>query len=72
MILKLGIKHHRLKVYKDYIDDDPGLTWVCFTARPNLVTYVFEWGKPNSHLMAKLAANDQIDRFMFINGKLKF
>ena len=37
MILKLGLDHQGLKVYKVYIDDDPGLTLTYFTARSNLV-----------------------------------
>ena len=38
MILKLGILHWRLKLYKSNINDDPGLTLTYFTARSNLVT----------------------------------
>ena len=34
-----------LKLYKVYINDDPGLTLTYFTARSNWVTYTFEWGK---------------------------
>ena len=45
MIFKLGMKHQRLKLYKVYINDDPGLTLTYFTARSNWVTYTFEWGK---------------------------
>ena len=37
MILKLGMDHQGLKVYKIYINDDPGLTMTYFTARSNLV-----------------------------------
>ena len=36
MILKLGMKHKGFKVYKDYINDDSGLTLTSFTARSNL------------------------------------
>ena len=37
MILKLCMKHHRLKLYKVGINDDPGLTLTLtnFTARSN-------------------------------------
>ena len=45
MILKLGMLHWGLKLYKVYINDDPGLTLTYFTARSNWVTYTFEWGK---------------------------
>ena len=32
-------------LYKVYINDDPGLTLTCFTARSNLVPYAFVWEK---------------------------
>ena len=52
MILKLGMKHLGLKLYKVYINDDPGLTVTYFTARSYWVTCMFEWGKLlQSHLM---------------------
>ena len=38
MILKLGMSHRGLKVYKVCINDDPGLTLTYFTARSNWVT----------------------------------
>ena len=45
MILKLGMQHQELQVYKKYINDDPGLTLTYATARSNWVAYTFEWGK---------------------------
>ena len=52
MILKLGMQHLGLKLCKDNINDDPGLTLTYFTARSNWVTCMFEWGKLlQSHLM---------------------
>ena len=36
MILKLCMDHQGLKVYKVYLNDDPGLTLTYFTARSNL------------------------------------
>ena len=45
MILKLGMLHWRLKLYKVCINDDPGLTLTYFTARSNLVPYAFVWEK---------------------------
>ena len=45
MILKLGMQHQRLKLYKVYINDDTGLTLTYITGRSDLVTYTFEWGK---------------------------
>ena len=54
MILKLGMQHGELKLYKVYINDDPVLTLTYFTARSNWVAYSFEWGKLlQSHLMGK-------------------
>ena len=54
MILKLGMEHWGLKLYKVYINDDPRLTLAYFMARSNWVTCTFEWGKLlQSHLMEK-------------------
>ena len=36
MILKLGMQHWGLKLYKVCINDDTGLTLTYFTARSNL------------------------------------
>ena len=41
MILKLGMQHRGLKLYKVYINGDPGLTMTYFTARSNLETYLY-------------------------------
>ena len=52
MILKLDMLHRGLKLYKVYINDDPGLTLTYFTAMLNWVTCTFEWGKLlKRHLM---------------------
>ena len=62
MILKLGMQHQEFKLYKAYINDDPGLTMPYFTSRSNWVAYTLEWGKLlQSHLMGKLTAKDSID-----------
>ena len=45
MMLKLGIQHQGLKLYKDYINNDPGLTLTYLRARSNWVAYRFECGK---------------------------
>ena len=39
MILNLGMQHQELKLYKVYINDDPGLTLTYFTVRSNRVTF---------------------------------
>ena len=54
MILKLGMQHWRIKVYKVYINDDPGLTLTYFRARSNLVTYAFEWWKLTNSFKVKV------------------
>ena len=51
MILKLGMQHRGLKLYKVYINDDSVLTLTYFTARSNWVAYTFIWRK--HHLMRK-------------------
>ena len=43
--LKLVMQHFALKLYKVYLNDDPGLTLIYFTAMSNLVAHAFEWGK---------------------------
>ena len=54
MILKLGMKHRGLKLYKVCINDDPGLTLAYFMARLNWVAFTFEWGKLlQSYLIGK-------------------
>ena len=59
MILKIGMQHQRLKLYKVYINDDPGFNLTYFTARSNWVVYTFEWGKLfQSYLMGKTCSKD--------------
>ena len=54
IILKLDMQHRGLKVSKDYINDDSGMTMTYFTTRFNLYAYAFEWGKLlQSHLKGK-------------------
>ena len=65
MILKLGMLHLGLELYKAYINDDPGLTLTYFMARSNWVAYTFEWGKlTKSFNGEKLATKNK-----FINEK---
>ena len=45
MILKLGMKHQALKLYKVYINHDPAMTLTYFTARSIQIAHAFEWGK---------------------------
>ena len=56
MILKLGMKHWGLKLYKVYINDDPGLTLTFFTARSNWVICTFAW--QGSHRPGKVLEFD--------------
>ena len=62
-MLKLGMGNCRLKLYKVYINDDPGFTMTYFTARSILVSYMYLNGKTitksiigekNFHQMTKL------------------
>ena len=45
MILKYGMKHQALELYKVCINHDPGMTLTYFTARSIKVAHAFEWGK---------------------------
>ena len=45
MILKLGIQHERIKLYKAYINGETALILTYITARLNLVSCAFEWEK---------------------------
>ena len=54
MILKLGVKHQWLELYKVYINHDPGMTLTYFTARSTKVANAFEWEKMvKCYLMGK-------------------
>ena len=68
MILKLGVKHLGMKLYKVYINHDPGMSLTYFTARSTLVSHALEWVKNRKMKLngRKLARNEQMDRrFMF-------
>ena len=41
--MKLDMYHMGLKLYKVYINDDPGMTMTYFTTRSNYDAYAFEW-----------------------------
>ena len=70
MILKLGKYHWGLKLFKVYINDDPGLTLTYFTARSNWVTCTFGWGKLlQSFNGGKLAAKYHIDLMILLMKK---
>ena len=45
MILKLGMKHLGMELYKVYINHDPGMTLTYFTARSTEVSHALEWEK---------------------------
>ena len=54
MILKLGIQHLKMELYKVCINHDLGMTLTYFTARSTLVAHAFEWGEMGKcHLMAE-------------------
>ena len=68
MILKLGMKHQAMELYKVCINHDPGMTLTFFTARSTSVAHAFEWEKIGTSFNGrKLARNEQMDRrFMFM------
>ena len=78
MILKLGMQHRGLKLYKVYINSDPGLTLTYFTARSNLVPYAFVWEKGKTMDFSetiviydlKLATDDRSDKTFLLTSKL--
>ena len=45
MILKLGMKHQAMELYKVCINHDPGMTLTYFMARSTQVVHAFVWGK---------------------------
>ena len=45
MILKLGMKHQAMELYKVCINHAPGMTLTFFTARSAWVAHAFEWEK---------------------------
>ena len=45
MTLKVGVQHQVLEYFQVCLNDDPELTLAYFTARSNLVPYVFVWNK---------------------------
>ena len=64
MILKLGMKHLGIDLYKVYINHNAGMTLTYFTARSSYVAHAFEWEK-NRKMSCndrKLARNEQLDR----------
>ena len=78
MILKLGMWHWGLKLYKVYINNDPGLTLTYFMARSNLVPYAFVWEKGKTMDFSetiviydlKLATDDRSDKKFLLTSKL--
>ena len=54
MILKLGLKHLEMELYKICINHDTGMALTYFMARSTKVAHAFEWGKIGKcHLMAE-------------------
>ena len=45
MILKLGVKHLGIELYKVYINHDPGMTLIYFMTRSTSVSHALEWEK---------------------------
>ena len=54
MILRHGMKHPRMELYKVCKNHDSGMTLNYLTARSTTVAHAFEWGKIGKcHLMAE-------------------
>ena len=80
MTLKLGMQHRVLEYYQVCSNDDPGLTFIYFTARSNLVSYAFVWGKKKDKTIdfsesivvygLKLATDDRSDKKFLLTSKL--
>ena len=78
MTLKLGIQHRVLEYYQVLSNDDPGLTLSYFTARSNLIPYVFVWEKGKTMDFSetigiydlKLATDDRSDKKFLLTSKL--
>ena len=45
MILKLGMKHQAMELYKVFVNHDTWMTLTYFLARSTYVAHAFEWGK---------------------------
>ena len=70
MILKLGMQHRALQLYKVCINGDPGLTVTYFMATSNLFSCAFEWEKFYKVIKwEKLAADYQIKKKIYIFEK---
>ena len=68
MILKCGMKHQAIELYKFYINHDPGMTSTFFYSKVNLA-HAFEWEKIGKcNLMAKnlLGMSKWTEIFMFM------
>ena len=54
MILKLGVMHLGMELYKVNINHDPGMTLTYFTARSTSVSHALEWEQIGKcHVMAE-------------------
>ena len=60
MILKLGMKHQAMVLYKIYINHDPGMTLTYRTARSTCI--IMGKNRKMSFNGRKLARNEQMDR----------
>ena len=78
MTLKLSMHHRVLEYYQVCSNDDPGLTLTYFTARSNMVLYIFVWEKGKTMDFSetivvydlKLATDDQSDKKFLLTSIL--
>ena len=78
MTLKLAMQHRVLEYYQVCSNDDPGLTFIYFTARSNSVPYAFVWEKGKTMDFSetiviydlKLATDDRNEKKFLLTSKL--
>ena len=78
MTLKLSMHHRVFEYYQVCSNDDPGLTLTYFTARSNMVLYIFVWEKGKTMDFSetivvydlKLARDDRSDKKFLLTSIL--
>ena len=73
MTLKVCMQHRVLEYYQICSNDDPGLILTYFTARSNLVPYVFVWEKVKTMDFSEtiVVCDIKVDRCSQLNEYMK-
>ena len=69
MILKLGMEHYVLKLYKVYINDDPEVTLTYFTTMSNLAIFFLYLHQVSVYRAIGPLVKDLFPRNHFANAK---